>query len=93
MIKRHVVKSCCGSKAFIFETESAVNKGHLAAFTSAGYSVPEHYTRSGVFYVQFKGLIATGAFGSTKLQVKCSSANCGQLLDAFAATLDEQTHK
>ncbi len=94
MIKRHVVKSCCvGGKAYLCECDTAVNRSHIDAFKQVGFVAPEQYSRSGVFYVEFKGLIATCAFGSTRLNVKCVSANCGQLLDMFETILDQLTHR
>jgi hypothetical protein len=93
MIKRHLVKSCCNSKSYIFETEKPVNKSHLQTFVKAGYLTPEHYTKSGMFYVQFKGLVAQGAYGNNKIQVKCNSGRCQQLLNSFANLLDQCTHK
>lgn len=93
MIVRHAVKSCCGSKAFIFETETAVNKNHLEKFKSLGYIAAEQYTKAGMFCVTFQGLVATASFGATRINIRCSSANCENLLNSFENTLDELTRK
>lgn len=93
MIKRHKTKSCCGSQAYIFETQMPVMRQHLDAFKKEGFAVPAHFEKSGVFYVELKGLVATTSFGGTKVQVRCHSANCPHLMNTFANILDRLTAK
>lgn len=86
-MKRTLVKSCCGSKGYIFELDAPVTKPALATFKQEGYNTSETYTRVGVFYVEKNGLTATGPYGGTKIQVRCGgSANCSQLLDSLENT-------
>lgn len=93
MIVRHVTKSCCGSKTFIFETEQPVNKAHLDYFNERGFVTPHFYTKANVFYVQTDGLIATCSFGTRKVHVRCNSKKADQLLATFEAMLDDLTRK
>jgi hypothetical protein len=88
MIKRHHVKSCCGSKGYIFETSKPIRREHVSVFKEAGYLTPPHYNKVGVFYAEHKGLVATAAFGSTRIQVRCSSGRCSQLMDSLANLLE-----
>jgi len=93
-VKRHMVKSCCGSRSYIFEAETAIKKSHVAEFLKKGYTTPPHYEKTGIFYVELhRSLIATASFGATKLSVRCNAANCSQLMDSFANTLDTLTRK
>jgi hypothetical protein len=86
-MKRTLVKSCCGSKGYIFELDAPLAKSALATFKQEGYNSSETYTRVGVFYVEKNGLTATGPYGGTKIQVRCGgSANCSQLLDSLENT-------
>lgn len=89
MITRHTVKSCCGSRTFIFETDKAVRKNQMQLFKDAGYLVPDNFYNAGLFYVQKGFLIATASFGATKLSVRCNGENCSDLLDAFSALLEQ----
>lgn len=94
MITKHVIKSCCGgTKSFIFQTQKAVRKQHIETFEKSGYVTLPHYVKSGLFYIQKKGLIATASFGSTKIQVRCSTANAAELLAEFEKILDELTNE
>lgn len=93
MIKKHTVKSCCGSKSFIFEIDTPISKAHLEQFSKLGYLTPGQFTRSGIFYVQKQGLIARASFGTTKISVVCNSKSCQQLLAEFETTLDDFTKK
>ena len=86
-MKRHLIKSCCGAKGYIFELDSPVSKMALSVFKNEGYKTSEVYTRVGVFYVEKNGLTASGPYGGTKMQVRCGgAANCSQLLDNLENT-------
>ena len=92
-IIRHKVQSCCGHNSFIFECNKPVKKNCVEHFRKAGYITPQNFIISGVFYVAIKNLIATAAFGSTRIQIKCYGNNCRQLMDDFAILLDQFVNK
>lgn len=88
-MKKTLVKSCCGSRGYIFELDAPLARTSLPEFKNAGYTCSETYTRVGVFHVEKNGLTATGPFGGTKIQVRCGgSANCAQLLDNLENTFN-----
>ncbi len=89
MITRHSTKSCCGKNALIFETDKPVRKSQVSFFKDKGYFVPDNFLNAGIFYVKKGLLIATGSFGSTRLDVKSSGENSSILVDEFAADLEE----
>lgn len=72
MIKKRVVKSCCGGKSWLYETENPVNKIHLEEFLTHGFSTSPHFMKSGIFYIQKKTLIASCSFGTRKVTVRSS---------------------
>jgi hypothetical protein len=86
-VRRHVIKSCCGNKTFVFELDIPVGKDWINTFKANGYQTSELYTKSGVLYACRAGLTVNGPFGGTKLQVKSSSANSNVLLDHLENTL------
>ncbi len=88
-VKRTKVKACCGSTAFVFTTDKPIKKLHLQAFKDAGYSCPNNFSISGVFYVCIGALIATTSYGATNINVRCHGANCVALMDSFANLLDK----
>jgi len=92
VIKKQVLKVCCGGKSVIFHTQTAVKKPHIQAFEKAGYATLPHFYKAGLFYVQKGGLNATSSFGSTKVQVRCSD-KYNQALDDFEQLLDKLTSK
>lgn len=89
MITRHIVKSCCGSRSFIFETPKPIRKFQTKPFRDAGYLVPDNFFNVGIFYVQKNQLIATSSFGTTKISIRCNGDNCSQLLDDFSLLLEQ----
>lgn len=92
MIKKHLVKSCCGgSKSYIYEITRAISKGDLPAFHKAGFSSPPHFEKSGLFYVAKPNIVANGSFGATKIQVRATGPNANHLLEVFEKILDDLT--
>jgi hypothetical protein len=86
-MKRHLIKSCCGGKGYILELDNPVTKNALPTFKQAGYTSADNYTKVGVFFVTKNGITASGPFGTTKIQVRCTgAANCSQLLDNLENT-------
>lgn len=71
----------------------ALQKTHLSVFAGAGYGLSPAYTKSGVFYVQKKGIAATGVFGMRRLQVRCSSKKiCDSLVQELETLLVKVLH-
>lgn len=93
MIVKHVVKSCCGGKSFVFQTQKPVTKEILDKFLNQNYTTSNIYTNNGIFRVEKQGLIATASFGTTKVNVNCTSKGCDSLLSEFQNLLDEYTKK
>ena len=91
-IKRHVVNSCCGKKAFIFEADKPIRKFQLHVFTDAGFVAPSNFQGIGVFYVRNKNIVATTSFGSRRINVKCFGIDCEKRLDEFEELLDMATN-
>jgi hypothetical protein len=89
MIKRRVVKSCCGHRSLIFEAEKPIRNFQLFVLEGAGYSVPANFKKAGIFYVSKGRLIATSSFGTNLIRVKCGGDNCDQELDEFEKILEQ----
>lgn len=88
-VKRQQVKSCCGSSSFIFETEKPIKKSQIAVFTQAGYFVPQNFLDAGIFYVQLGNMIATGSFGSNRINVRCNGPKCAEHFDSLSKILEK----
>lgn len=89
MIKRYVVKSCCGKSNYIFQIDSPIKKSHLKVFEGAGYTAPASYSKHGLFYVRGRGLTASASFGTNRISVRCGGADCAQKMDEFAELLEQ----
>jgi len=87
-ITRHVVKSCCGKKAFIFEADKPIRKFQLYVLTGAGFTAPPNFQQIGVFYIRNRNVVATTSYGSKKFNVKCFGDDCDEKLDALEELLD-----
>ncbi|MFA5757987.1 MAG: hypothetical protein WC942_01220 [Clostridia bacterium] len=90
-VTRHPIKSGCkcgGNKGgYIFELSAPILKSYIPLFQQTGYKVSNIYTKVGVFFVERNGITASGPFGGSKLQVRCSSPACATLLDHLENTL------
>ena len=92
MIKKQTFKSCCGSKTVLLNLDKAVRKSQLHFFKDAGYLCPLNFENAGVFFVQQKTLIATGALGGLKLNLRCSGPDCDKQIAAFEELLEKAIH-
>lgn len=86
--KRTIHKLCCGSKAMILQIDKAIRKSQIDVFIKNGYTVPENYLRSGIFYVKKGDLVATCAYGTTKVQVRFTNLVSEQEIDHFQSILE-----
>lgn len=88
-VTKHISKSCCGSQTYILETSKPIRKSHMHFFCDAGYVAPENFLQAGVFYVQKGSMIATTAFGTTRINIRCNGSSCVQLIAEFEQLLDK----
>lgn len=91
-IKKHVIKSCCGSQSIILETDKPLRKYQIDIFKNSGYLVPDNYLKLGIFYGTKNGIVATAAFGSTKVQIRANTADVPEI-DNFIILLEQAISK
>lgn len=90
MITKHNVRSCCGSKnTFLWDLPAPLKKEHSVAFKAAGFVVPLHMNRTGMFFVERKGLVASAPFGSSKLNVRCNLRDCTEALASLEVLFNQ----
>jgi len=85
LVECRVVKSCCGSLAWLFTVEKPINRGHLNMFRQAGFLLPANFINSGLFYAKKDSFIASASFGLTKINARGSS--CEKIRDEFLELL------
>jgi len=84
------LKSCCGSKfeSIAYKLKGTLNKDYLALFIAAGFNEVNHFTKISIFYVENENLIATGAFGSDHIQLKCKKTDCKENIFSFETIIN-----
>lgn len=87
-VKRHIVKSCCGRKTFIFETDKPIRKFQIPLFKDSGFEAPVNFLKIGVFYIRGNNIIATSSYGTRKISVHCYGDDCEEKLKDFEKLLD-----
>lgn len=85
--ERFSVKSCCGSSSISYKLYSTLHKDYLALFIENGFTEAKHFTESNILYIESANIIATGVFGSDKLQVKCKIKECEKYIENFEKIL------
>jgi hypothetical protein len=88
-IQRFVTKSCCGKTSVSFKLDRPVHKDFLPLFLSGGFTEDSKFTKLGIFYIENKDLIASGPFGSDKIQVRCKNKECQEKLNDFEKLLEQ----
>lgn len=91
-IKTYLVKSCCGSSTTILEADKPIRKYQVDVFKEAGYIFPDNFFNSGVFYAQKGGLVATGSYGTTKVNIRVAGSG-KDLIAEFSKLLEEAVSK
>lgn len=88
-IVRHELQSCCGNRSLLFEIPSPIKREHLQKFIDAGFIAPAHFITAGIFYVDKSPIIASGGFGTTKINVRCGSGkDCFEAINNFEIFLE-----
>jgi hypothetical protein len=91
-IEKFQVKGCtdCGGKiSTIYKLDRSVSKDFMASLIGMGFAELEHFTKSGILYVENPEFIVTGPFGADRIQIKCRIANCQEKLSNFEALLSQ----
>lgn len=86
-ISKREILSCCGKKQLVWKLSSPLKKEHLEILQQAGFSFVRTYLDAGMLYVEDKGLIASGVFGLTELQIKCKNAKCEESTKVLEKTI------
>jgi hypothetical protein len=88
-IRRNIVKSCCGgNNSITIYMDRPICKHQVYVFKDAGFTVPEHYLNSGMFYVRKDTLVASASFGMTKVNVRCGAFRREEQLTEFENLLE-----
>ncbi len=91
-IKKFIIKECCGSTSVAIIISSPLSKDILSLFLSKGFNTQPQFEKAGIFYVENEGLIANGAFGNNKIQLKCRGStkdNCKNYINSFQELLEK----
>ena len=87
-IKRYSASSCCGRKSTILEINKQVNVSFVSFFSQHGFVASDHFTKSGMLFIESNELIVNSSFGSNKLNVKCKTQDCDNNISKFEALLN-----
>jgi hypothetical protein len=86
-IERFAVKTCCGMMGVALKLSVVLSRDFLPLLVEKGFTEGKTLTKAGIFYVENKELIATGAFNSNILQIKCKVSNCTSSINIFEQIL------
>lgn len=90
-VKRIMPKTGCKcfKQEIFLELNFSLSFADLPHFISLGYSEKKSYTNSGLFYIGARDLIAIGAVGNNRLQIKCRTPKCWEELSKLEAIIQE----
>jgi hypothetical protein len=87
-IDRFVTKSCCGKSSITLKLDRPITIDFVTLLVSNGFSELSNFTKSGILYVENDYIIATGAFGTDKLQIRCKKSDCQENINNFEDILN-----
>ena len=73
----------------ILELDKPIRKSQMQVFKDAGYMVPDNFYHNGVFYVQKTNLVATCAYGTKRISVRCHGPGCDDKISAFSDLIEK----
>ncbi len=83
IVERFTTSACCGRTSITFKLNEPLTTNHLSTFTQNGFIESSNFTNAGILYISNQDLIATGPFGSNRLQIKCKNNNCNEKVNDF----------
>lgn len=91
MTKRNKYKACCGNQVYLITLDKPIRKSQIEIFKTAGFSVPDNFFNSGIFYVKKGDLIGTCAYGTTQINLRAGNTVTEKDVDAFQELLEKAT--
>lgn len=89
VVIKHEIQSCCGNKAFLWEIPKPIRRENLQKFIDAGFSAPLSFAEVGIFYIEKDGLIVSGAYLNTKLNLRLTKGkDCTKVLTDFETIIE-----
>jgi len=83
------VQSCCGNLQMQLTLDECIEQRHIPQFIAAGFIAPPHFIKAGIFYIDKAPIIASGAYNSKTINIRCSQGrNCKQALEDFENLLN-----
>lgn len=77
MIQKFNTKTCCGKTLVTWKLNFKVTK-ELIASLKPMFKEHEHFTKSGMLYMDNQSLVISGQIGSDSLQIRYKNKNCDQ---------------
>lgn len=85
--ERFSVKTCCGGSGIALKLAIPISGIILPLLTSNGFTLGASFHKAGIFYAENEDLIATGAYTSNILQIKCKKRDCINFITVFEELL------
>lgn len=81
-------KGCCGNSAVSLKLDKPINSDCLILLTGNNFKEIQHYTKSGMLYVENNDIIISGIFGNDVLNLKCKKTkSCSQTINYIETLL------
>jgi hypothetical protein len=80
MTQKFNTKTCCGKILVTWKLGFQVTK-ELINYLSNSFKEHNHFTKSGMLYMDNQSLVISGQLGSNSIQIRCKSKNCEQAMN------------
>jgi hypothetical protein len=82
-VDRLTVKQCCKRSALSFKIGGSVSRDFLTYLVGKDFVESNHFTKSGILYVENNAIVVTGTFGQNILNIKCKIDDCAVFVNDF----------
>ena len=70
-IKRNSIKGCCGGTSLLIKADKSLDKNFISFMSGLGFIEGEHFTQTGIIYLESNELVLQGPLNNIRLTVTC----------------------
>jgi len=88
IIEKYETKGCCSKTSLFFKLSKSITQEIANTFVQSGFIQQEHFKKAGICYLTNNDVIISAPFNANKIQVKCKSGNCSNIINNIISILE-----
>lgn len=89
VVSKILSTSCCGSKSLTLVFDSTYSTSLASFLINRNFFILDGLLKTGSLYAKSNGIILTGLFGSSKIQIRCQGSGCDFQIQNIISELEK----